>query len=116
MWNFKPGMKVVCVNTSAIPPFVLPPTNIKEGETYTLTWVGPCWIAAGTEYLGVKLEGIEHDYHNDHRYKPFMAQRFRPLQSNFSSLLNEIVQGVNTGKLKVEDDKYMSKFKRKVVS
>jgi hypothetical protein len=111
-WEFKPGMKVVCVysdfkffNQEIVP---------KEGQVYTIRnfthWDGR---------LGIRLEEIVN---KEQKYSistglvvtecSFLVKRFRPLQSKGIDLLNSIVAGVNSGRLVVEDEKYMTRFRK----
>jgi len=109
-WEFKPGMKVVCVNTGELHPFKGCNTHLKENGIYTLNWVGFA-THERVNYIGVTLKEIEANFNNP-EYRPFLAERFRPLQSKGMDLLNSIVQGVNTGLLVVEDEKYMTQFRK----
>ncbi|PKA40472.1 hypothetical protein CWR43_28275 [Rhizobium sullae] len=79
-YQFHVGMDVVCISASQ-PAHTSMPSDLVEGATYKLRWVGMHEHYVEGEYLGVRLEGI-------HRGTcriwgdvdtPFRATRFRPL-------------------------------------
>jgi len=85
MNHFHVGQKVVCINDKF--KNVSIDQLIREGETYTIRWLGMYKHYVDGEFLGVKLEEIDRGkdsgpegYGADDM--PFRATRFRPLVSD----------------------------------
>lgn len=111
-WEFKPGMKVVCIKASS-KRSGCDEIQTEVNKIYTIRGVMPC--PSGTGFIGILLEEIINQpqkYLNYFGEVLYHSKLFRPLQTQFTSLLNSIVAGVNGGNLVVEDDKYMEKFKK----
>lgn len=111
-WEFKPGMKVVCIVTSKKRP-EYDEIQTEVNKIYTIRDIRPC--PSGSEVIGLLLEEIVNKPQHYLRHFGeclYSKNIFRPLQTQFTSLLNSIVAGVNGGRLVVEDDKYMKKFKK----
>jgi hypothetical protein len=81
-YHFHTGQQVVCIDAEF--KYVSNPQGIKEGEVYTLRWVGPYKSYVDGEYIGVRLVGVERGACPSYGYDdpPFFARRFRPLVSD----------------------------------
>ena len=82
MTTFKVGDQVVCVDDKF--PFVSIDQGIREGEIFTVRWVGNYRHYVDGDFYGIKLEGVDRG--NDDGPEgygaadmPFRASRFRPL-------------------------------------
>lgn len=80
MNQFFVGQKVVCIDAKF--PHVSIDQGIREGEIYTLSWVGPYTHYIDGEFIGVRLAEVTRGadpggYGADEM--PFRATRFRPL-------------------------------------
>lgn len=93
-WQFHAGMQVVCIDASQ-PGYTSAPSELKEGETYKLRWVGVLDRYPDGEFLGVRLEGVHRgtcqafgDFD-----PPFRATRFRPLVKDRLGSLRSLLAG-----------------------
>lgn len=115
-WEFKPGMKVVCLqsfNGNKLSHTIIVP---KVGEIYTIRDIHPGTLPEQIDKVFLRLDEIVNaifQYKEGIQEASFWADKFRPLQTQFTNLLNSIVAGVNGDKLVVEDDKYMKNYRRK---
>ncbi len=74
----KVGDTVACINAKVgFEQYV----EVKEGETYTVSWVGPYSHYIHGDYLGVRLAGIDRGEcpHFGYINPPFSASRFKPV-------------------------------------
>ena len=81
MINAKPGDKIVCIDAKRAPTTTLE-TGLKEGEVYTIRWIGVHRHYIDGDFLGVRLMEIDRgldpsDLRDDDM--PFRASRFRPV-------------------------------------
>ncbi len=90
MTNFHVGQQVICINAKVgFEQFI----EIKEGEVYTISWVGPFEHYTQGSFIGVRLKGVARGVCPQFGYDnpPFAARRFRPLVrdklSSFRGLL-----------------------------
>lgn len=79
MNTFYPGQKVVCIDDKF--PHVSNDQGIREGQVYTLRWVGMYRSYVDGDFLGVKLADFNRGTCElyGHVDPPFAARRFKPL-------------------------------------
>lgn len=80
MTNLKVGDTVVCIDAKVgFEQYV----EVKEGESYTVSWVGEFDHYIHGRYLGVRLAGIDRGECPQFGYinPPFAMRRFRPVVS-----------------------------------
>lgn len=80
MNHFYVGQEVVCINARQ-PANTTLASELKEGQTYKLRWVGVHKHYLDGEYVGVRVEGIDRgvcEIWGDVD-TPYAAARFRPL-------------------------------------
>ena len=92
MTNLHVGQKVVCINSSVgFEQFI----EIKEGEVYTISWIGPFEHYTQGSYIGVRLKGVDRGICPQFGYDnpPFAARRFRPLVRDKLSSVRGLLAG-----------------------
>jgi hypothetical protein len=105
MYNFHVGQKVVCVDAFVPRSPWLYPSELVEGDTYVLRWVGMFedmdhatqhYLTALNHHfktldltvLHVRLVGVRHDEVDI----PFTARRFRPLVTTDISIFTRFLE------------------------
>ena len=76
MIPFKVGDQVVCIDAKVgFEQFI----EIKEGEVYTISWIGPFEHYTQGSYIGVRLKGVDRGICPQFGYDnpPFAARRVR---------------------------------------
>lgn len=108
-WEFKVGMKVVCVDDMPPPKYwdgTVHAVPLRKGETYTLRWVGAHDFHSDGLQPAVKVVGVYRpDPEGNPDDRPFAADRFRPLVSKPDAIeqFREIARGVSNGKPIIDD-------------
>ncbi|MFC7067480.1 hypothetical protein [Brucella rhizosphaerae] len=92
MNQFHIGQQVVCIDSVVGFEQYL---EIKEGEVYTIEWIGPFEHYIHCSYIGVRLAGINRGTCPQFGYEnpPFSASRFRPLVTDRLSALRGLLAG-----------------------
>lgn len=92
MTNLHVGQKVVCIDsTVGFEQFI----EIKEGEVYTISWIGPFEHYTQGSFIGVRLKGVDRGICPQFGYDnpPFDARRFRPLVRDKLSSVRGLLAG-----------------------
>lgn len=92
MTNFHVGQQVVCIDAKVgFEQFI----EIREGEVYTISWIGPFEHYTQGSYIGVRLKGIDRGICPQFGYDnpPFAARRFRPLVRDKLSSVRGLLAG-----------------------
>jgi hypothetical protein len=86
-WDFKPGMKVVCVDDSDCP-------YIAKGDVYTVEEVSfgsfkSCVTGKMLEAIGFKLEEVsvaDQEWFNSQRFRPARTTSIESLRAHLNTL------------------------------
>ena len=92
MTNLHVGQQVVCIDAKVgFEQFL----EIKEGEVYTISWIGPFEHYTQGSFIGVRLEGVNRGVCPQFGYDnpPFAARRFQPLVRDKLSSLRGLLAG-----------------------
>lgn len=79
MTSIKAGDDIVCIDDDVLPEQYI---EVRKGEVYKATWVGPANSYMNGDYIGVRLAGISRGpcpQFGDED-PPFNARRFRPVE------------------------------------
>lgn len=96
MNQFYVGQQVACIDSAVGFEQYL---EIKEGEVYTIEWIGPFEHYIHGSYIGVRLKNVDRGTCPQFGYEnpPFAARRFRPLvKDRLSSLRGLLVDRLVT--------------------
>lgn len=91
MSHFHVNQDVVCINAKQ-PASTTLPSELTEGQTYKIRWLGIHKHYLDDEYVGVRLEGIDRGTCQiwGDVDTPFRADRFRPLVSDPLAIFRQI--------------------------
>ncbi|KAB2671070.1 hypothetical protein F9K77_14025 [Ochrobactrum sp. LMG 5442] len=92
MTNFHVGQQVVCIDSAVGFEQLI---EIREGEIYTISWIGPFEHYTQGSFIGVRLKGVYRGICPQFGYDnpPFAARRFRPLVRDKLSSIRGLLAG-----------------------